>query len=265
MGFFKNVFGKSEGDQSPFEITSDNWNFYYYFYGENDEFMAMISFDRSFQPEESRTDYLNGRRLIFKVPLEFVGENGILSGKENEKLTALEDVLISELVKARVACRFVGRMTYSGLKEFIFQVRDTDAFQKIVTDFIARKKSHYEVQVKEYEGWDFYTRKVLPDEFGEQQIASRQMIQTMLDAGSDPEKPHYFEHAFFGSAEGLQQIQKELLEEGFDLLSLENDRMRMAKSYSLDEEVIDETNRFMIMLSRLFNCRYDGWGAGIIR
>ncbi len=241
-------------------LSSDQWNIYHYAFGENEEFMALVSFDETAVGKENQQGYQRCIRLVFQVSDDLVYENGLIHGKANEALMLVENQLIQLLEQKQVNCRFVGRQTYYARKEFVFQVEDEHAFSHAIRDYISSLKE-YRFETVVSNGWDFFNQKISPNLIARQQISDRTLIETLKE-NSNADKPHYFEHHFRGPKTGLQSIQKELEEEKFDLLSLTDDSLTMAKRYDLDEDVINQTSEFMILMSTHFKCSYDGWGAG---
>jgi regulator of RNase E activity RraB len=253
-------FGKGKGRSVP--VAGDNWDFYSYVYGEGQR--AMIRFDVTAAKEPEHAGYGNCRRVIVFIDPDSVRDDGLPIKEQFEALTALEDALIRDLTDAGVDCRFIGCMTYGGMRDFVFQVEDTAGFAKVASRWVGDRGGN-RVGLEESDGWDFFDRKVRPEPGHWRQIENRRVIQALLEAGSNPERPHPLEHAFRGPPENLKKIAAALEADGFSRMSFEGDFLVLSKPSPLDLDEISRLTDALEGFSASVGAEYDGWGTPVVR
>lgn len=185
--------------------------------------------------------------------------------EEAQVLWDMEDRLVEALDARQVPCVLLGRLTHGGTRELVFQVADYAPFRPPVGRWMGQH-GDYETDVSEHDGWDFFFDSVWPSENSWLLIADRRVVDRLVDAGSDPAKPHSLEFVFRGGLAALRQMQSALVARGYALLELsaENSRLVMARSLPLDVGQI-----FQESLSHREQCQnmgleYDGWGASVV-
>ncbi|EAR59565.1 ribonuclease E inhibitor RraB [Neptuniibacter caesariensis] len=98
-------------------------------------------------------------------------------------------------------------------------------------------------------------------------------IQALIDAGSDPSKPHPLEHHFYCFSSDLL---KKLMAKGESLgyrVANVGDNVHdgthywygdLIKETVLDIKVINSENSLMLKLASEFDADYDGWGTPVV-
>ncbi|MBN8420508.1 MAG: DUF695 domain-containing protein [Verrucomicrobia bacterium] len=198
------------------------------------------------------------------ITIKAPNHNGGPSGDETQVLWDMEDRLVERLNAGNVSCQLLGRLTHSGTRELVFQVADYTPFRPPVGLWM-REHEDYETDVSEHDGWGFFFESVWPSETSWVLIFDRRVVDHLVEAGSDPSKPHSLEFVFRGEPSGLQQMQVALTAKGYSLLELsgEENRLVMARSMSLDVgEIFRESLSHRRECQRL-NIEYDGWGASV--
>jgi regulator of RNase E activity RraB len=244
-------------------LIPGGWEVYSYTYG--DGMVAVISFDVESAEAEEHADHPHGRRVIAFLPEGEVSDNGLPSQKAVQRLDALEDGLLQALRAANVEGRFVGRMTYGGMREFVFQVTDAPGFARALTAW-RDWQNGWRIETREREGWGFFDEKVRPSANGWRQIADRRVIDQLLQAGTDPDREHVLEHFFDGPVEALRQIAAALAEDGFaGEVDEAEGRLMMARAEPLDLPVINRLTTALAHYSEGLGAHYDGWGTPVLR
>ncbi len=241
-------------------IVGDTWEFYSYTFGEG--MRAFIRFDVSAALEEAHAGFPFGERVIIYLPSESLYSNGTPKQDVFEALSQFEADLIDQLEKAQINCRFVGVMTYSGLREFVFQVDEQKKFDRALKKFL--RQSSYKIERRSYPGWSFFDQKVSPKPHFWQQISDRNVIDQLVKAGSDPSKKHTLEHVFIGDGENLKKLLATLTPQGFMKKYLDQERLEVQIDYPLDNpEMIFRMTAYLRDTASKFDLDYDGWGAAV--
>lgn len=102
---------------------------------------------------------------------------------------------------------------------------------------------------------------------------NRKTIQALIEAGSNPSKPHPLEHHFnCFSSESLNDLMTKGESLGYRVANLgdnvhEGNRYwygDLVKDTSLNIKVINQENSLMLKLASEFNADYDGWGTPVV-
>lgn len=98
-------------------------------------------------------------------------------------------------------------------------------------------------------------------------------IEALIEAGSDPNKPHPLEHHFYcDNSSSLKELMAKGESLGYRVANL-GDNIYEGKHYwygdliketILDIKVINEDNSLMLMLANEFDSEYDGWGSPVV-
>ena len=102
---------------------------------------------------------------------------------------------------------------------------------------------------------------------------NKKTIQALVDAGSDPSKPHPLEHHFyFNSSDSLNALMAKGKSSGYRVANL-GDNVQEGKRYwygdliketVLKINLINKENSLMLKLASEFNANYDGWGTPVV-
>lgn len=102
---------------------------------------------------------------------------------------------------------------------------------------------------------------------------NQKVIQALIDAGSDPEKPHPLEHHFYCYDPGcLQSLMSKGESLGYRPAYMGENTHEgthywygdLVKETVLDLGAINKQNSLMLELADEFNADYDGWGTPIV-
>jgi hypothetical protein len=250
-------------EDSP--IIGPDWDGYSYPYG--DGLLARINFDTRTARESPHIGYPECVRVILFIPPDRLRPDGQpVSVEEMESLLAENHRLVDHLSTNSVHCRFVGSMLYGGMFDLVFQVesQECERFKTTVSEWTGTAPA-YRVEVKQSSGWDFFDAKVRPSPAHAQQIADRQAIQALIDAGSDPTRPHQLDHRIEGPPEVLRQIASDLEAKEFVNARFPSENVLLINTESpLDLlEIWDTTGRLVEYCANR-GARYVGWGAAVV-
>ncbi len=243
-------------------VIGDRWEMYTYTYGEG--MRAVISFDVEAAREEEHRGYGHTMRVILYIPMPQVHGNGLPVGEVLPRLAEVEETLLKRLSKRGVVCRFVGRMTYGGMRELVFQVEDEAPFRASVEQ-LAQQVDDFKVELREGEGWRFFDEKVSPAPVYWQQISDRRVIDELLKAGTDPEALHVLDHTLVGEPETLEKIRRQLEGDGFEKTGGEGEVLVMSRESPLDLDAIFGLTSRLYGYCEQMGVEYDGWGAAVIK
>lgn len=245
-------------------ITNNSWEVYHFSHGDNAEKMAIVSFDLTYLEKENQSGYKECRRIIFHAPADKINDNGLITPEENLILNGYEDLLVERLEKGKIDCKLVGKLSISGVKDFVFQMNDTDQFESIVEDW-KKEITDYEVSIKESEGWDFYNEYIRPQQVNMDQITNRRVIDELVQNGSNPDLKHKMEFSFKGDNGKLEKLRKHLKMWGFK----EDERFEddiLVKVYEdvLNLYLVTDITTMLHGVCEEFGVEYIGWGAQIV-
>jgi regulator of RNase E activity RraB len=244
-------------------ICGDSWAVYTYTYGEGQR--AVISFDVVLGKEDTHQGYQTCKRVIAFIPASEVSPNGMPGSKGiSDALNKFEDDVVGNLEKQGVDCKLTGRMTYGGMRDFVFQVEDTAAFDQVVEKAIAKNKT-FKFEIKESPGWQFFDEKVKPKPVYWMQIEDMKVIENLLRAGSNPNVLHMIEYVITGDKAKLQKVCNDMVKNGFKEISLDDSALVIGKESRLNiDEIFSVTSRFFGYCPAN-GVEYDGWGTKVIK
>jgi len=233
-----------------------NWESYAYSTGSGVAFAGFHT-DSDKIPQ---TEFPLCGRVIIKIKRPT--SNGGPARDEAETLWALEDSLVAALEEGSVECLLLGRLTYKGDRELVFQLRDWESFRPAVGKWM-EDHGDYEVGVSEHDGWNFFFDCVWPSREQWQCIFDRRVVDSLKKSGSDPEKEHSLEFVFYGDVEALNEMMRVLLERSYSVVDLSTSERRlvMAKKMRLNLSAISKEALDHLKEADRLGIEYDGWGC----
>lgn len=249
--------------RKPTQIVGDSWAVYSYEYGKGQR--AIISFDVACAQEEQHQGYRQSERVIVYIPTNGrILENGLPAREELPKLSQFEDDLLKRLQQQAVDCKFVGKMTYAGMREFVFQVEDVATFHSSVAKMM-RDTKDYKIVLRQSEGWHFFDEKIRPTPIYWQQINDQCVIRELIKAGSDPQATHMIEHFITGEPQKLQRLRDELTAHGFSEINRQAECLTLGKPSKLDLDAIFSVTGKLSSYCNSIGVQYDGWGCAVVK
>jgi hypothetical protein len=152
-------------------------------------------------------------------------------------------------------------MTYGGMRDFVLQSDDP-------AELRARLETvggSFRTEVRESAGWDFFDRKVRPDEYGWHYVDNLQLLEQLRRAGSRIDQPHQLDHTFIGPASALARLRGELEADAFRCSSEAGDHLVLTKAAALEPESLSKLTVALSRFAHDVGARYDGWGAAVVR
>lgn len=242
-------------------IVHDRWDQYLTFASDKPLF---ISFDVGATEEDLSRQLPLCARII--VPIRTPNHNGGPTGAESEQLYAMEDQLCEVLTQANVTCRLVGRMTHDGTREMVFQVANWETFRPPVGWWMQQQRD-YEIEVSEHDGWDFFNDCIRPTAIDWMWMQDRDVINGLIQAGSNPEKIHALDFTFVGAAEGLKRVAAQLAKRGFTAggtIDFASGSFTAVKRMLPELEEVHNETRACHELAGTHGVKFDGWGAAVV-
>jgi hypothetical protein len=246
----------------PTQVVFDRWDSYV---SESNGKPVFVSFDVD-AAENDLTDSLTQCARVM-IPIQKPNHNGGPVKPESDQLYEMEDELCAGLAKHRVPCRLVGRITFDGIRQLVFQLDDWDSFRPPVGLWMGEHED-YQIDVSEHDGWGFFDDCVRPTPDVWLYIADRRVVQNLLDAGSDAAKPHGLEYVFNGEAGGLRKLAAALRERGYTPLGkpdFASGQVILVKRLPLDVDAICEESRANRDAAEEHGVECDGWGAEVVK
>jgi regulator of RNase E activity RraB len=243
------------------QIVFDEWNAYP---AERDGVTMFVSFDEAVAREEPPANLQLCARVM--IPIHSPNNAGGPVSPESEVLWSMEDELVSLLQDHHVHCRLVGRLTYGGLREIVFQLHDWDSFRPPVGLWIMRHEE-YQIDVSEHEGWDFFDDFIRPRIEDQLFMADRSVVDSLVRNGSDPEKEHSLEYVFMGAPDALKHVAQALRQRGYTEvgeLDFSSGQIVLAKRLILDLPLIVDESLANYRLAEGAGIEFNGWGALVV-
>ncbi|MFN7130989.1 MAG: DUF695 domain-containing protein [Myxococcales bacterium] len=223
---------------------------------------CFVSFDLEAAQEDLTSTLKHCARVT--IALKNPSPDGLPTPEESERQYGLEDAFCATLKKAKVRCRLVARLTYSGERELVFQTDDRDKFVATLKAW-GESLTGEEIGLEEDAGWEYFDDVVRPGPDEWTWIADRRAIEGLMEAGSDPNRPHVLEYVFLGDDGKLEQVRNKLMENGYDIVSgPENGTLVMSVKSKLDLNTIFEHSLANRALAEEHDVDCDGWGAAVV-
>ena len=245
-------------DQMRHQIAGGTWDAYS-FLNETSQ-LTVVSFNVESALENQHTGLDTSVRVIVFIPINYVGENGLPAEVAFERLRKIESHLIRTLDENSVECRLVGRKTYAGQQEFVFQVAALSQFADAVQPML-EKDSAYRMELQSQAGWEYFEHNIKPSPKNWQTIQDRKMIGQLLGAGVDPGAKQTLRFTFIGEHKPLRRIEDALREKGFAREASEKGRLILSKESTLYPDLIFSMSGELFDLSETVGARYAGWQA----
>lgn len=207
------------------KVHNENWRVWDFF-NDQDEY-GLITYDVTYLEPNNIYTCKSEFVLDLLIPVKWTEDGNFPTPEGHHKLIELEDELISKLEKARVDCMQVIRLIHNRARTFVFEVADTVKFLETVKIWTGIIRD-FEINIGKQEPWTYY-REWEPNEYNWQQIGNQQVIEQLIDHGSNPEKPHKLEFSFGGEPSNLERLKSKLLSEEGRFLLMEGDLFKFIK------------------------------------
>ena len=245
---------------------SEHWDMYF---GYIENKLASVVLDMDVFQEIAMGEYSHSfcLRLIVKQP----NEDGFPIGSEAEKMAEVEDSCI-ELLKSKNFIN-VGRITTDGARDVIFysNQKDSNYLVEAAELHIKQAGMQFEIfDIKEDEIWGFYFDFLYPNQYQQQHMGNRQVVDSLEEAGDNLEVPRKVEHwLYFDDAKMRKRFTKEVKKLGFTVDEEETSEegeylLTISRIDSVDFHSINKVTDFLVETSEKYNGEYDGWETFVI-
>ncbi|MDF1812566.1 MAG: DUF695 domain-containing protein [Verrucomicrobiales bacterium] len=244
-------------------MISEKWDSY----GKmRDGVFMIISFDDEAANGDQPADLELCARIIIPIN-EMQTGSALPVESEEEFLYLIEDEIVDLLSRENINCRLVARLTYDGLREVVFQVKEEDSFRAEVGKWIRKHVTH-DIDVSEHEGWGFFNDFVSPTPEDRWMMTENRVIDNLLENGSDPNLEHDLEYCFEGNEESLRKIAEQLQKKNYSAVG-ESDFasgcITMSIAMKIDRHAIIEESKQNRMIAIQSGGELNGWGAAVRR
>ena len=246
----------------PTQIVHDRWDQYLTFASDKPLF---VSFDVEATEQDLSFQLPYCARVI--VPVKQPNRNGGPTSPESERLYGMEDQLCEVLGQANVVCRLVGRLTHDGTREIVFQLANFDSFRPPVGWWMQQNRD-YDISVSEHDGWEFFNETIRPTARDWQWMSDREVVDNLIKAGSNPDKPHDIDFTFCGDPDGLKRVAAQLAKRGYTAggqPDFASGSFTAVKRLPLDLQTINEETVACMELAEPYGVTFDGWGAMVVK
>jgi hypothetical protein len=247
--------------KKPPQIVFYEWGTYV---AQRDDVTMFISFDDAVTHEAHPAALAFCARVW--IPIQSPNAAGGPVSPESERLWEMEDELCSMLQEHRVHCRLVGRLTYGGLREIVFQLHDWESFRPPVGLWMM-KHEDYKIDVSEHDGWQFFDDYIRPRIEDRLFMADRSVIDTLVQNGSNPREEHSLEYVFMGQPQGLERVARELLKRSYQpvgKLDYQSGTIELVRRLALDLPVIVQESISNHKVAEEAGVECNGWGAAVV-
>jgi regulator of RNase E activity RraB len=246
------------------QIEGDRWEVYDIL--EDDGFPAIICFDFDSIEPSNQKKYKHCQRIIIHFKEEQLYETRVPLKEANRKLNGLEKHLIGLLQLTTVPCRYVGRKTYDGKKEYIFQTDNPLEFYLAVELWSQQlHENGFSYDVTGSEGWDYFNEKISPKDVHWQRITDRYVIEKLIESGSNPQKKHSLEYVLLGSRPNLEKALQDLKGRGYQQVSFGRKSLVMSIESCLELDEVNTYSSDLFYYCQEHELQYDGWGALVVK
>lgn len=236
--------------EGTMQLLGDKWEIY-------SGKQTIVGFDLDLMQVPEKEKYPIGRRVVFFIPLG-MQVSGMPNTKGLRALEGIENTLLSILFTAEIDCRLAARKTGHGLRELVFQITDSDAFDDIVNTW----ETTMAFKVIDADGWNYLEQSVFPDEESWQQILDRRVIREMIANGANPQKIHVIEHLIIGPEDALKEISMRFLDSEYGT-SRENNALIVTHELKLEPALLATINFAMRNMCKSMGAHWNGWRTKI--
>ena len=247
---------------------SENWDMYF---GYIDEKIASVVLDMDVWQEIDTEKY--NHAIAVRLKIKEPNEDGFPIGREANKINGIEDSL-NEFVGLKNIIN-VGRITTDGTRDIIFysdQEKQKDLIEA-ADRFI--KSTGYEFEVfslEEDENWEFYFDFLYPNQYQQQHMGNRSVIDSLEESGDKLEVARKVEHwLYFENIKMLKRFVKAIKKEGFSVeeVSTEMDEegkylLSIYRIDFVDFTSINDVTDLLVEVAEKYEGEYDGWETFVI-
>ncbi|WP_342512333.1 DUF695 domain-containing protein [Sporosarcina sp. FSL K6-1522] len=244
---------------------SKNWDLYFDYINEK---VASIVLDMDVWKEIDTEKYRQA--LTVRLILQQPNADGFPSSNESNIISEIE-VALKELVSHKEIIN-VGRITTDGFRDIIFyslpekQKDLVEAANQIITS------TGYEFEVfsmDDEKTWAFYFDILYPNQYQQQHMGNRSVIDSLKESGDCLETPRQVDHwLYFEHAPMRESFVEAIKKEGFSIeensLQVNEDGpypVTIHRVDSVDYFSMNDVTDLLVTFAEEYNGVYDGWGT----
>lgn len=241
---------------------SDDWDVYF---THVEDKPASMLLDLGLAPEAP----IPGLSIMCYITVDFLDpdENGFSKRGEYDRLSALEDALVSAV--SHETSIFVGRCTTAGRRDFFFYMDNAKGVEERVEGVMAAFDEYtWDMGLVEEPGWDAYFEYLYPDEQGMDTIRNNRVRRNLEAHNDDLSAPREIDHwVQFQTRDDMEAFIPEAEREGFRITVSEKQpgkpfELLLQRADAPDD--IDDVTWPLRELAGAHGGAYDGWGCEVV-
>lgn len=241
------------------KLAGDDWRSYGY--PREDGSRGFVTFDAEVAEGTGDPAFPSCRRVV--AQFEGAVDGIYLPDAVDDVLKPQIDLLTDALEAADVACLLVAVHRHSSQVEYVFQVGDLVAFERVIEPWRGRVDLRFEVLASE--GWAHYDEVLRPNERARNYLIDVQVMDNLETSGTRFELEHVIEHVFMGTATQLLEIADALTPRGFRVSERYDDVIVLSRELMIRHRDISDTTLPLRRLAEAVGARYDGWSTNVMR
>lgn len=260
------LFSKSKPDpNTEIKLNNNNWQLFFRWMeqGEN-ELPIMMFFDETYAENQPK-DYKFGVELSVFVPNDddhIYPETVMLKEHVNQDFIDNEELMQTMIEEANSHTKLTAKLVGIGRKVYRFQTRDLNQLIPILEKWTENLKYNRKAETESRKDWTYYTG-ILPNLAERQQISDRVVIESALENGANEEELYKCDFTFSGAENNLKTIQKDLGEEEFIMVKIQDGELILQRPLPLDLKTVSHFTSYMLMSAMSNDSSFNGWGCHI--
>ncbi len=247
---------------------SNDWEFYFSNFNDKPASIFVRIGLRNIVPDVTRP-----WRLLIRVKLQAASDDGLPQESEFDTLGLIEESLSSTL-GAILGAELVGRISYSGVRDFIFHGPQPERFEESLAEAMANFPGYlFHGKADQDDQWSVYLDVLYPTPEEWQTIRNRHIVDTLRDHGDPLNEPRLIEHwIYFCDGATRSQFIDRAKSLGFDLAETINRSdpdaeapagVVLKRVDSADWVSINDTTLTLFRLANEYRGHYDGWESPV--
>jgi regulator of RNase E activity RraB len=205
-----------------------------------------------------------------RYPEQFLRQLGMPNREATAQSHRLEDQVL-ETCKAAFSvglepsCLHIGSEIGQSVRLSYFAASDSDVAQRAIAHLLTTSiGGAIDAPLAFVKTWQETYDLIQPSEYELQTYWDQEVIDRLLEDGSDPTRPHPRQHWIIGAGPRLAQAARDLEKMGCRQVELSEDQITCFTDDILDPQIIFERTWNLIEIADRHGLEYDGWEAPVV-